>query len=244
MSDTQHTILIIEDDDAIMLGLEENLKVSGYKALTASTGNKGLDIALTKKPDLILLDLMLPDISGYEICRRIRDRGMDTLIVMLTARGEEFDKIHGFEVGADDYVTKPFSINELLARLKAILSRGKKSKQYQREYTFDDFLLNTEERMLYRRGGKKGKKGSKSQDQWQSLPLTRTEFDLLAYFCANDGRALSRDELMNEVWGQDYFGTQRSLDSFVATLRGKIESDPRNPRHILTIHGVGYKFAS
>jgi DNA-binding response OmpR family regulator len=245
MDRDKNTVLIVEDDDAILMGLEENLTVSGYEALTASNGTDGLDIALSRKPDLVLLDLMLPDISGYEICHRIRDKGLDTPIIMLTARDEEFDKVHGFEVGADDYVTKPFSINELLARIKAILSRGKRNKQNYGRRRFDSFLLNMNERTLYKEKAGKGRKAAKSAaGQWKAVPLTRTEFDLLAYFLANEGRALSREEVMNEVWGQDYYGTQRSLDSFVAALRSKIEDNPRKPRHILTVHGIGYKFVS
>jgi DNA-binding response OmpR family regulator len=149
-------------------------------------------------------------------------------VVMLTARQEEFDKLHGFEVGADDYVTKPFSIQELLARIRAILQRAKPQAMAVQQFEFDDCRVDFESRVLTRKG--------------KDLGLTRTEFDLLAYFCRNEGKALSREQVMNDVWGTTYFGTQRSLDSFVASLRAKIEAKPSSPRHILTVRGVGYRF--
>jgi DNA-binding response OmpR family regulator len=147
---------------------------------------------------------------------------------MLTARQEEFDKLHGFEMGADDYMTKPFSVKELLARIKALLARGRERHDGITEYEFGDVLLDTAARTVTRKG--------------KEVKLTRTEFDLLAYFCANEGKALSRDKVMNDVWGTQYYGTQRSLDSFVASLRQKLEKKPPAPEHILTVHGVGYKF--
>lgn len=221
-------ILVIEDEEAIVMGLEENLKFAGYDVLVADDGPKGLKLALDSRPALILLDIMLPGMSGYEVCRELRNKGMQMPIVMLTARQDEFDKVHGFETGADDYVTKPFSVNELLARIKAILMRGKRRTEGPRKYEFGDCSLDMDARILTRKG--------------RDVELTRTEFDLLAYFCANEGKALSRDVVMNDVWGMEYFGTQRSLDSFVASLRSKVESKPKKPDHILTVHGVGYKF--
>lgn len=228
MSEKTQTILVVEDDEAILLGLEENLKFAGYEVVSAVDGPEGLAAAREKNPNLVLLDLMLPGMSGYEICRELRDEGFRAPIIMLTARQDEFDKVHGFEMGADDYVTKPFSINELLARIKAILLRGNRRNEAAATYEFGDCVLDGESRILIRKG--------------KELILTRTEFDLLAYFCANDGKALSRDQVMNDVWGTEYFGTQRSLDSFVASLRSKIEDKTSKPKHILTIHGVGYKF--
>ena len=153
---------------------------------------------------------------------------MQTPVIMLTARHDEFDKLHGFEMGADDYVTKPFSVNELLARVKAVLLRAGKANEGPRRYEFDDCVLDSDSRTFTKDGN--------------DVPLTRTEFDLLAYFCANEGKALSREVVMNDVWGMKYFGTQRSLDSFVANLRAKIEKKAGKPQHILTVHGVGYKF--
>ena len=228
MTDKKQKILVVEDDEAILMGLEENLKFSGYEVETAMDGRGGLEKAQKTKPDLILLDLMLPGISGFEVCRELRDGGYQMPIIMLTARQDEFDKLHGFEMGADDYVTKPFSIDELLARIRAILLRGNRREMTGKMYEFGTCTLDTESRIL------------KNKDK--EVKLTRTEFELLAYFCGNEGKALSRNQVMNEVWGTEYYGTQRSLDSFVASLRSKIEEKPSKPKHILTVHGVGYKF--
>ncbi len=228
MSSQKSRVLVVDDEEAILLGIEENLRFAGYDVLKASDGPTALELALDQCPDLILLDIMLPGFTGFEVCRQLRDKGMQTPIIMLTARGDEFDKLHGFEMGADDYVTKPFSVDELLARVKAVLLRGKARATGPRTYTFDDVVLDLESRTLTKSG--------------KDVTVTRTEFDLLAYFLQNEGKALSRDRVMNDVWGTEYYGTQRSLDSFVANLRRKIEKDTHNPLHILTVHGVGYKF--
>lgn len=250
-------ILIVEDDEGIMMGLEENLKFEGYEVIKAVNGEEGLKLGLSAKADLVLMDIMLPIMSGYEVCRKMRDAGKGMPIIMLTARDEEFDKLHGFEMGADDYVTKPFSIKELLARITVALARGGSSSNGPKQYEFGDCILDMEARILRRqkanskgKGRKQGDRGQKTEDggrgteEWYEITLTHTEFDLLAYFCANEGKALSRDQVMNDVWGTEYYGTQRSLDSFVANLRSKIEKKASNPEHILTVHGVGYKFAS
>ncbi|MCE9613186.1 MAG: response regulator transcription factor [Lentisphaerae bacterium] len=221
-------VLVVEDEKAIKLGLEENLKFAGYDVQTAEDGPEALRLGLTSHPDLILLDIMLPGMSGYDVCRKLRDGGAHMPIIMLTARQDEFDKLHGFEMGADDYVTKPFSVKELLARVRAVLMRGRERADEPHEYVFSDCRLDTESRILTRSG--------------KALTLTRTEFELLAYFCRNAGKALSREVVMNDVWGTEYYGTQRSLDSFVSNLRSKIERDAHDPKHILTVHGVGYKF--
>ena len=238
-------ILIVEDDQALMLGLEENMKAAGYEVLKAVDGNEGLKLGRESEPDLIVLDIMLPGMSGYEVCRKLRDAGKQMPIVMLTARGEEFDKLHGFEMGADDYVTKPFSIKELMARIKAVLLRGSRNPGGEKEYAFGDFVLDVESRILRRKqkASKRKRSGrATGVDEWEEITLTRTEFDLLAYFCAHEGKALSREVVLNDVWGTEYYGTQRSLDSFVAGLRSKIEKKASEPKHILTLHGVGYKF--
>ncbi len=224
----KQTILVVEDDDAIMLGLEENLQFEGFHVLKADNGDDGLALALQRKPALIILDVMLPGMTGYEVCKNVREKGLRTPIIMLTAREEEFDKILGFDMGTDDYMTKPFSIRELIARVKAILRRTQVKESDQAIYQFGDFVLDSESRTLKQKG--------------KDVPLTRTEFDLLAYLVANAGKALSRETLMNDVWGSDYFGTQRSLDSFVASLRKKVEKKPAEPNFIQTVHGVGYKF--
>lgn len=224
----QQTVLIVEDDESLMLGLEENLGVAGYRVLTAVTGSDGLAKALDRKPDLVLLDLTLPDMGGYEVCKTLRERHSTVPVIMLTARKDEGDKLKGFETGADDYVTKPFSVKELLARVKAILTRAERKPEAAEPIKFGDFIINGPARVLTHKG--------------QEVELTRTEFDLLFYLVVNEGKSLSRETLLREVWGMEYYGTQRSLDTFVAMLRSKIERYPRTPRHILTVHGVGYKF--
>jgi len=232
-------ILVVEDDESIMMGLEQTLQHEGYDVITASDGDEGLKLGLGNRPDLILLDIMLPGTSGYEVCRKLRDAGKRMPIIMLTARDEEFDKLHGFEMGADDYVTKPFSIKELIARIKVVLSRGSARTDGPSEYKFGDCVLDIEARILRKK--LKARKGAKTE-KWDEMTLTHTEFDLLEYFCANKGKALSRDQVMNDIWGTEYYGTQRSLDSFVASLRSKIEKKANKPELILTVHGVGYKF--
>ncbi|MEI8121439.1 MAG: response regulator transcription factor [bacterium] len=225
----QQTVLIIEDDESLMLGLEENLSVAGYRVLTAVTGASGLSMATDRKPDLVLLDLTLPDMGGYEVCKTLRERHSPVPIIMLTARKDEVDKLRGFETGADDYVTKPFSVKELLARVKAILARADRKQEAAAPLRFGDFVLDGSARVLTVKG--------------RAVDLTRTEFDLLTYLVMNEGKSLSREMLLRDVWGMEYYGTQRSLDTFVAMLRSKIEKNPREPKHILTVHGVGYKFA-
>lgn len=228
MKEVKQKVLVVEDDEGILLALQENLAFAGYDVITASDGPTGLQAGLDAKPGLVILDLMLPGMSGYDVCRKLRERGCTMPVIMLTARHDESDKLHGFEMGADDYVTKPFSMNELLARAKAVLSRGGRKTAPDKRYTFGEFVLDSATRQLTRNG--------------KEVSLTRTEFDLLAYMFGNEGKALSRETLMRDVWGVQYFGTQRSLDSFVASLRAKVEKNPRSPRHILTVHGVGYKF--
>lgn len=224
----QKTILIVEDDEALLLGLEENLNVAGYRVLTAGTGPEGLRLAVEKKPDLVILDVMLPGATGYDVCRSLREKKLRMPVIMLTARKEEFDKLVGFDMGADDYVTKPFSLKELLARVKAIMARSEKSPVGEERYRFGDAVLDMASRTFTCKG--------------KEVTLTRTEFDLLAYFAANEGKSLSRETILKDVWGMEYYGTQRSLDTFVAMLRAKIEKNPKDPTHILTVHGVGYKF--
>lgn len=221
-------VLVVEDEATILLGLTENLKFAGYDVLQASDGPGGYETAERERPDALLLDIMLPGLSGFEVCRKLRAKGLQMPVIMLTARGDAFDKLHGFEMGADDYVTKPFSVDELLARLKAVLLRGDRRASGPRKLIIDNIELDLDARTLTRDG--------------MDVVVTRTEFDLLVYFIENEGKALSRETVMNDVWGMEYYGTQRSLDSFVANLRKKIEKDPHIPQYIHTIHGVGYKF--
>ena len=220
------TILIIEDDAAMLRGLKDNFEFKGYGVLTAADGEEGLNTALNKKPDLILLDIMLPKINGYEICRLIRKENLTMPIIMLTAKGEESDIILGLNLGADDYVTKPFSIKELIARVEAFLRRSRQAEQD--IYEFGDYRLDIPARKLT------GKDGE--------IKLSPKEFRLLEYFVKKPGRALTRDDILNMVWGYESYIGSRSIDRFVTTLRNKIEPDPHNPTFIHTIREIGYKF--
>lgn len=220
------TVLIIEDDPTMLIGLRDNFEFKGYKVLTASDGEKGLNAALNAKPDLIILDIMLPRINGYEICRLVREEKLAMPIIMLTAKGEESDIVLGLNLGADDYVTKPFSIKELLARAAAFLRRTK--KDVQEAYEFGGLRLDLQARRLTRKN--------------KEIELSPKEFDLLEYFVKKPGRALTRDELLNGVWGYDCVVTSRSIDRFVTTLRNKIEPDPAKPIFIHTIRQIGYRF--
>jgi DNA-binding response OmpR family regulator len=220
------TILIIEDDPTMLRGLKDNFEYQGYRVITAADGEAGLNAALDSKPDLIILDIMLPKINGYEICRLVRKEQLGMPIIMLTAKGQESDIVLGLNLGADDYVTKPFSIKELLARVEAFLRRGRQGQQD--TYEFADFVLDVPARKLTRQG--------------DEIKLSPKEFKLLEFFVKKLGRALTRDEILNAVWGYDCFVTPRSIDRFVTTLRNKIEPDPHKPSFIHTIREVGYKF--
>jgi DNA-binding response OmpR family regulator len=220
------TVLIIEDDSSMLRGLKDNFAYEGYNVLTASDGEKGLNAALDAKPDLIILDIMLPKINGYEICRLIRKEKLDMPIIMLTAKGEESDIILGLNLGADDYVTKPFSIKELLARSAAFLRRRKQHEK--NTYKFGDFVLDISARTLTRKN--------------KEIELSPKEFKLLEFFLKKQGKALTRDEILNAVWGYNSFTGHRSIDRFVTTLRNKIEQDPHNPAFIHTLREIGYKF--
>ncbi|MGA3284068.1 MAG: response regulator transcription factor [Verrucomicrobiota bacterium] len=220
------TVLIIEDDPTMLIGLRDNFEFKGYKVLTAADGEKGLKAALNSKPDLIILDIMLPKINGYEICRLIREEKLAMPIIMLTAKGEESDIVLGLNLGADDYVTKPFSIKELLARAAAFLRRAK--KEVQDAYEFGSFRLDISARRLTRKN--------------KEIELSPKEFNLLEYLVKKPGRALTRDEILNAVWGYDCVVTSRSIDRFVTTLRNKIEPDPARPIFIHTIRQIGYRF--
>ena len=220
------TVLIIEDDPVLLRGLKDNFEFEGYRVQTATDGEIGLDLALRLRPDLIILDLMLPKVNGYEICRHLRSEKLDAPIIMLTAKGQESDKILGLKIGADDYVTKPFSIKELLARAEAFLRRRHPAQPIVQK--FGECQIDTVARTLTRAG--------------RDVPLSPKEFELLAYLVANAGRALSRDTIMTNVWGYGCMVTPRSIDRFVNALRAKIESDPSAPQHIRTVREFGYKF--
>ncbi len=219
-------ILIVEDDATMLRGLKDNFEFAGYQVETASDGERGLNAALDGKPDLILLDIMLPKINGYEICRLLRKENLDMPIIMLTAKGQESDIVLGLNLGADDYVTKPFSIKELLARTEAFLRRRRTEEP--KVYTFGDCKLDLNARTFSRFE--------------KEIQLTPKEFELLHLFLRKAGCALTRDEILNKVWGYSSFVTSRSIDRFVTTLRKKIEPDPQNPMYIRTVREIGYKF--
>jgi DNA-binding response OmpR family regulator len=222
-------ILIIEDDLAILRGLKDNLEYDKYEVLTATDGEQGYCLIQEKKPDLIILDLMLPKMSGYELCRKVRQEGLNTPILMLTARGEEVDRVLGLDLGADDYVTKPFSVPELLARIRAILRRVQRSKKgpLPNELRFGKVLIDFK-RFEARRADK-------------VLNMSRKEFGILRLLAARVGEVVTRDELLDEVWGYEQYPTTRTVDNHIALLRSKLEENPSKPRHLLTVHGVGYK---
>jgi DNA-binding response OmpR family regulator len=222
-------ILIIDDEPALLRGLADNLKRELHDVVTASDGESGYRLLKEKKPDLVILDLMLPKLSGYEVCRQMRAEGMTTLVLMLTARGEETDRVIGLDMGADDYVTKPFSVRELLARVRALLRRTQPSKATVDQLTVGNVTIDFR-RYEARKAGK-------------PLDMTRREFQLLQALASRPGEVVSRDELLNQVWGLDAYPTTRTIDNHIAGLRSKLERNPEEPRYILTLRGVGYKWS-
>ena len=222
------TILIIDDEPEMVRGLSDNLRFEGYRTLAATNGDEGLRLALQEVPDLILLDVMMPRMSGWDVCRQLRQRGIDVPVIMLTARGEEVDRVLGLELGADDYVTKPFSLRELLARVRAVLRRPGPRQKFE-EVAFGDIRIHLRGRQVFRTG--------------EEIRLTRKEFDLLRYLVEHRGEVLTRERLLDEVWGYERFPTTRTVDAHVLRLRQKLEPDPERPVYILTAHGQGYRFA-
>ena len=220
-------VLVVEDDAAILKGLTDNLEAESYDVLTAMDGEAGYALLEKEEPDLVILDLMLPKLSGYEICQRARSEGMTVPILMLTARGTESDRVHGLDLGADDYVTKPFSVRELLARVRALLRRGQSADAVPDELEFDDVVVDFRS-FEARKGG-------------EVIKLTRKEFGTLRFLAGRRGEVVRRDELLREVWNYKRYPTTRTVDNHVASLRSKIEKDPSDPRHLLTVHRVGYK---
>jgi len=221
-------VLIVEDDPAILRGLADNLRFESHEVLTASDGETGYQLAREKRPEVVVLDLMLPRMSGYEVCRKLRADGVQTPILMLTARGEEADRILGLDLGADDYVTKPFSVRELMARIRAVLRRAHPLKTMPDELRFADVAID------FRKY--EARKGDRVVD------LTRKEFGILRLLAAHAGDVVTRDDLLNEVWGYESSPTTRTVDTHVASLRAKLGDDPERPR-LQTVHGVGYKWA-
>jgi two-component system alkaline phosphatase synthesis response regulator PhoP len=220
-------ILIVDDEPEMVRGLEDNLRFEGYQTLSASNGADGLALALREGPDLVLLDIMMPRLSGWDVLRGLRAKQIDVPVIMLTARGEEVDRVLGLELGADDYVTKPFSLRELLARVRAVLRRPG-PRQRMETFAFGDVRLHVRARQVFKAG--------------REVRLTRKEFDLLRYFVEHPGEVITRDRLLDEVWGYERFPTTRTVDTHVLRLRQKLERDPEHPTHFLTVHAQGYRF--
>ena len=223
------TVLVVDDEPSIVTLLKFNLEQAGYNVLTAEDGRKGLDTALKEKPDLIVLDLMLPGMDGMDVCKTLRQEKVNTPILMLTAKDDEFDKILGLELGADDYLTKPFSPREVVARVKAILRRSQFEDVEQSEQVIKigDLEIHLERYDVFFKG--------------EQLVLTPKEFGLLSYLANHRGKVLSRDQLLNGVWDFQYDGDTRIVDVHISHLREKIESDTKKPIYIRTIRGFGYK---
>ncbi len=223
-------ILIVEDEIDLAEGLKDNFEIEGYKVELAHDGEQGLEKAISESPDIIVLDIMMPKKSGFDVCKELRARGDQTPIIMLTARTEEVDRVLGLELGADDYVPKPFSTRELLARVKAVLRRTTNKKD--KKATIVDFgkiKVDFEHYIAY-----------DAQDN--QIDMTYKEFEILKFFMKNKGRTVSRDELLDKVWGYEIYPTSRTVDNHIVKLRKKIETDPENPKHILTVYGIGYKY--
>jgi DNA-binding response OmpR family regulator len=220
-------ILVVEDDAAILRGLADNLRAEAYEVGTASDGEAAWALLEEIGFDLVILDLMLPKLSGYEVCKRIRAKGMDVAVLMLTARGTEADRVLGLDMGADDYVTKPFSIRELLARVRALLRRGRPNGTLPDDLAFGDVLVDFRSHEATKAG--------------EALRLTRKELGALRFLAAHRGEVVRREQLLKDVWQYKRLPTTRTVDNHIASLRSKIEDDPGSPVHLLTVHGVGYK---
>ena len=225
----KETILVIEDDASIAKGLKQNLSFEGYSVFVAPDGERGLELSVDKAPDLIVLDVMMPKMNGFEVLRELRRREIDVPVIMLTAKGEEMDKVRGLDMGADDYVTKPFGLQELLARIQAVLRRKRKFDKELETVSFGNVTLDFTARTATVSG--------------KPVQMTSREFDLLHFFLSREGQALERQEILNRVWGFDYFGTDRTVDNFINRLRQKLEPDPDKPSYFQTVRGVGYRFS-
>lgn len=225
----RHRILLVDDERTVLQGLEKVLLAEGYEVATATDGEAGLAIAAVKNPDLVILDILMPGLNGFEVCQRLRMRNADVRILIVTALHKEMEKVRGLELGADDYVTKPVSLSELKARIKALLRRTG-SFSLREDYRFGEVTIDPVGREVTKAG--------------ELIDLTAKEFDLLCYLVQHEGEALSRDRLLEEVWGHDQYPITRTVDIHILHLRRKLERDPSQPRYFLTLHGVGYKFVA
>ncbi len=221
-------ILIVEDEKDMVTGLKFNLEARDYTVIVAYDGETGYQKALSEKPDLMILDIMLPKLNGYEVCKRLKQEISDLPIIMLTAKSQECEIVTGLELGADDYITKPFSVLELLARIKALFRRIKSGSETHEVHRFGDLEINFKKYEAHKKG--------------IPIKLSPREYELLKWFTEREGEIISRDELLNQVWGYDSFPNTRTIDAHIAKLRRKIEDNPEEPKLIVTIHGIGYKF--
>jgi DNA-binding response OmpR family regulator len=223
-------ILVVDDEPNMILGLKDNLEFEGYEVLTATNGREGLALLLQEEFDLVFLDVMMPEMSGFEVCKKVRANGIHTPVIFLTAKGEEIDKVLGLELGADDYITKPFSLRELLARVKAILRRTEDAGGSPSEdEDIQIGLLKVNFKYLTARSKAK------------AVDLSHKEFEILKYLYKHRNKTVSRDDLLNDIWGYDENPTTRTVDNFIVKLRQKLEKEPDRPAVIVTVHGVGYK---
>lgn len=221
-------ILLVEDEPNLVRGLTDALEHHGYSVLAAHDGKQGLDLALSGRPDLILLDVMLPGMNGMQVCHELRRRNVQTPVIMLTAKSQESDKVEGLDLGADDYVTKPFSVRELLARVRAHLRRNGNEEQGPERVTIGEATVDFKRYAVYRGA--------------EQFELTDREVDLLRLMIEHPHEVITRDRLLDEVWGFNAYPTTRTIDTFVYRLRQKLETDSQKPQHLLTVRGAGYKF--
>lgn len=220
-------ILIVEDEPNMRLGLKDNLEFEGYQVDLANNGRQGLDQIVKNRYDLVLLDVMLPEVSGFDVCKIAREKGVKTPIILLTAKGEEIDKVLGLELGADDYITKPFGLRELLARIKAVLRRGPDNKTSTTEVSIGKIQVNFSSYVA-----------SIGKEQ---VKMSHKEFEILKYLWEHRNDTVSRYQLLEDIWGYNEQPTTRTVDNFILKLRQKIEQNPEEPQIILTVHGIGYK---
>ena len=222
------TIVVVEDEESIRLGLKDSLEMEGYAVHTAADGQKAVEVILKARPDLIVLDLMLPRQDGYEVCRKVREKGVNAFIIMLTAKKEELDRVMGFNVGTDDYMVKPFSLMELIAKIKAVFRRIKKGKNEEGSYRMGPLEVDFKKYEVKKEG--------------RLLSCSVKEFEILKYFVTHPGEVVSRENLLDEVWGYEVYPSTRTIDNFIVRLRQKLEKDHEDPKIIQSIRGVGYKF--
>ena len=220
-------ILIVDDEANMRLGLKDNLEFEGFRVSEAIDGVDALEKVGKLNPDLIVLDVMMPNLSGYDVCKRLRKEGRETPIIMLTAKGEEIDRVLGLEIGADDYIQKPFSLRELIARIKAILRRSTVNQNKPSAYRIGLLDVHFDKYQAFAEGGE--------------VKLSHKEFEILQYLLAHVNETIDRHDLLKNVWGYDEQPTTRTVDNFIVKLRQKIEDNPASPKHIITVHGVGYK---